>query len=103
MEASRFTVLGFPGSLRRDSFNLRVLRRAAAIAPDGVEFDLYEDLGQLPHFSQDAEGDLTPSPVLAMRRRIETSDALLVATPEYNSSVPGSLKNALDWASRPPG
>lgn len=103
MEGSRFTLLGLPGSLRRDSFNVRVLRRAASIAPAGVDFDLYEDLGQLPHFSQDYEGDLTPSPVLAMRERIEAADAVLVATPEYNSSVPGSLKNALDWASRPPG
>lgn len=103
MEASDRTVLTLAGSLRRGSLNRRVLDRAAALAPEGVRFEAFERLGEIPHFSQDLEGELTPEPVLEMRRRIESADAVLIATPEYNSAMPGVLKNALDWASRPSG
>ena len=103
MEGSSLNVLGIPGSLRRDSFNLSLIERAAALAPEGVDFDIFGQLGAIPHFNQDSEGERTPSAVLDLRRRIDAADAILIATPEYNSSIPGVLKNALDWASRPPG
>ena len=97
------TVLGIPGSLRGDSLNLRLIERAAALAPEDVSFDIYGRLGEIPHFNQDSEGERTPEAVLDLRERISAAGAVLVATPEYNSSIPGVLKNALDWASRPPG
>lgn len=97
------TVLGIAGSFRGGSLNARLLARAAALVPAGARFELFDGLDELPHFSQEREGELTPEPVLAMRRQIAAAAAVLVATPEYNSSMPGALKNALDWASRPPG
>ena len=103
MEGSSFTVIGIAGSLRRDSFNLRLIERAAELAPDGVGFDIFRGLGEIPHFSQDSEAEWTPPTVLDLRARIDAAGAVLVATPEYNSSIPGVLKNALDWASRPAG
>lgn len=103
MEGRPLIVFGLAGSLRRDSLNALLLARAATLAPEGVTFDAFSGLGGIPHFSQDSEGDLTPAPVLAMRERIGAADAVFITTPEYNSSVPGVLKNALDWASRPPG
>lgn len=103
MSNSPFTILGISGSLRASSFNSLVIRRAAALAPDGVEFDLYDDIGAIPHFSQDLEGDATPAIVDEFRNRIAEADAIFVATPEYNGAIPGVLKNALDWASRPAG
>ena len=103
MSDSSFTVLGISGSLRASSFNSLLVRRAAALAPEGVEFDLYEDIGAIPHFSQDLEGDSTPGIVHDFRSRIAEADAVFVATPEYNGAIPGVLKNALDWASRPAG
>lgn len=103
MQTSPFSVFGISGSLRQSSFNSMVLKRAAAIAPEGVEFDLFADIGALPHFSEDCEGELTPAIVHDFRARIADADALFVATPEYNGSMPGVLKNALDWASRPTG
>jgi chromate reductase, NAD(P)H dehydrogenase (quinone) len=103
MEGASLTVLGIPGSLRRESFNLRLIERAAALAPEGVGFDILGELGAIPHFNQDLEGERTPAAVLDLRKRIEAVDAIFVATPEYNGSIPGVLKNALDWASRPPG
>ena len=103
MEGASLTVLGIPGSLRGDSLNLRLIERAAALAPAGVSFEIFGELGAIPHFNQDLEGERTPSAVLDLRGRIEAAGAIFVATPEYNSSIPGVLKNALDWASRPPG
>ncbi|HWH45178.1 MAG TPA: NAD(P)H-dependent oxidoreductase [Thermoleophilaceae bacterium] len=91
------------GSLREGSFNWRLLRRAEEIAPEGIEFDTFTGLADIPFFSQDLEGEATPAAVLDMRARIAAADALLVATPEYNGGMPGVLKNALDWASRPAG
>ncbi len=95
-------LLGISGSLRRDSFNTRLLARAGSHAPDGLRFETFDRLGELPHFSQDLEDD-TPAPVTALRAAIESADAILVASPEYNSGMPGVLKNALDWVSRPAG
>jgi chromate reductase len=103
MTADPFTVLGVAGSLRRSSFNRALLEHAALVAPDGVVVDRFDGLGDIPHFNQDLEGDRTPEEVLRFRDRIGAADALLVVAPEYNSAMPGVLKNALDWASRPPG
>jgi chromate reductase len=94
-------VLAISGSLRRDSFNTALLRAAAELAPAGVEVVLYDGLREIPPYDQDDEATATPAEVLGLRRAIEDADALLFATPEYNGSVPGVLKNAVDWASRP--
>jgi chromate reductase, NAD(P)H dehydrogenase (quinone) len=95
-------VLGIPGSLRRDSHNRRLLRAAAGLLPPGAELLTFEGLKAIPPFDEDDE--TTPGPaVRSWREAIEDADALLFATPEYNSSLPGQLKNAIDWASRPIG
>jgi chromate reductase len=93
-------ILGISGSLRRDSFNTRLLRAAAEELPPGVELELYTGLGTLPAFNEDREGD-PPAAVRELNDLIATADAVLIATPEYNASIPGVLKNAIDWASRP--
>ena len=94
-------VLAISGSLRSDSHNTALLRAAAEEAPAGVELELWDGLKQIPPY--DADDDLVPGPpaVEALRDAVRAADAVLIATPEYNSSVPGALKNALDWASRP--
>ena len=93
-------ILGIAGSLRRGSHNRKLLRAAAELLPPGVELVEWDGLGTLPIFDEDLE--LTPPPpVRAFFDEIEASDAILIATPEYNSSLPGGLKNAIDWASRP--
>ncbi len=102
-DTSPFRILAIPGSLRRASYNRAMLQAAIEHAPEGVEIETYDDLGTLPPFNQDEEGDRTPAAVLAFRRRIGAVDGLLFSTPEYNSSIPGVLKNAVDWASRPSG
>ncbi len=94
-------ILGISGSLRADSHNARLLRAAALELPPGAELDVYEDLGTIAPYSEDVDAGWAPTPVVALRVAIANADALLIATPEYNSSVPGQLKNALDWASRP--
>jgi chromate reductase len=98
-------VLGISGSLRRDSYNHALLRAAAERLPAGVELVELEDLREIPPYDADleAEGLELPAPVAALREAIRGADAVLVATPEYNHSIPGVLKNALDWASRPAG
>ena len=101
--ADPFTILGIAGSLRRDSFNRSLLQHAADCAPDGVVVAIYDGLGTIAHFNEDLEADGGPAEVLDLRDRIDAADALFVVTPEYNSAMPGVLKNALDWASRPPG
>jgi chromate reductase len=93
-------ILAISGSLRRDSHNARLLRAAAELLPPGVELELYDGLKQVPPFDQDDEASPAPE-VHELRDAIESADAVLIATPEYNSSIPGVLKNALDWASRP--
>jgi chromate reductase len=93
-------VLGVAGSLRHDSHNRTLLRAAAARLPPGVQFTEYDRLKLIPPFDEDDE----PAPPLAVvhwREAVHGADAILFATPEYNSSVPGQLKNAIDWASRP--
>ena len=93
-------VLGISGSLRADSHNRRLLRAAAALLPPEAELVEFSGLKAIPAFDEDDE--LAPAPaVLDWRDQIERADALLFATPEYNSSIPGALKNAIDWASRP--
>jgi chromate reductase len=94
------TILGISGSLRSGSHNAQLLDLAAAELPTGVELDVFEGLAEIPAFDQDLE-DLAPDPVDALKAAIAEADALLIATPEYNGSIPGALKNALDWVSRP--
>jgi len=96
------TILAISGGLRRDSHNTALLRAARDLAPAGVVVELYDGLATIPAFSEDLEPD-PPETVVDLRTRIAEADALLVATPEYNGSAPGALKNALDWASRPRG
>jgi len=93
-------VLGISGSLRRDSYNRRLLRAAGGLLPPGAELVVFEGLKAIPPFDEDNES----APGIAVRSwqgAITAADALLFATPEYNSSIPGQLKNAIDWASRP--
>ncbi len=96
-------VLGISGSLRRDSLNSALLRAAAERLPAGVELVEFGGLREIPPYDADAETAATPLPVEALRRAMREADAVLIATPEYNHSIPGVLKNALDWASRPAG
>jgi len=95
------TVLAFAGSLRRASYNRGLIRAAASVAPAGITIQVHDALGALPLYNQDVEDAGEPPAVVAFKRAIEAADALLVATPEYNHGVPGVLKNAIDWASRP--
>lgn len=95
-------VLAISGSLRRHSYNTLLLRAAGELVPAGVEVELYRGLDSIPAFSEDLE-DEPPEPVADLNERIRAADAVLISTPEYNGSVPGALKNALDWASRPHG
>jgi chromate reductase len=96
-------VLGISGSLRRDSYNSALLRAAAERLPAGVELVEYEHLAEIPPYDADLEGAGTPEVVEELRAAIRAADAVLIATPEYNHSIPGQLKNALDWVSRPAG
>jgi chromate reductase, NAD(P)H dehydrogenase (quinone) len=94
-------VLAISGSLRRDSHNTALLRAAAERAPAGVRVELWDGLKAVPPYDEDDDGDPAPAAVTALRSAVAGADALLFATPEYNHSVPGALKNALDWLSRP--
>ncbi len=96
-------VLGISGSLRRDSLNSALLRAAAERLPAGAELVEFERLRSIPPYDEDAELEGTPEAVAELRRAMREADAVLIATPEYNHSIPGVLKNALDWASRPAG
>ena len=96
-----FRILGIAGSLRRGSFNRGLLRAATEVAPDGVELETFE-LGSIPLYNEDVRVAGEPAAVGELKERIRAADGLLIATPEYNYSVPGVLKNAIDWASRPP-
>jgi chromate reductase len=93
-------ILGLSGSLREGSHNTRLLRGAGRLLPDGVELVVYDRLGAIPPFNEDEEAT-PPQAVRELKEAIADADGLLIATPEYNSSIPGVLKNALDWASRP--
>jgi chromate reductase len=94
-------VLAISGSLRRDSHNTALLRAAAEVAPPGVELVFWDGLRDVPPYDQDEDGRPAPPAVARFREAVAAADAVLVATPEYNHSIPGALKNALDWASRP--
>jgi chromate reductase len=93
-------ILGISGSLRRDSHNTRLLRGLANLLPEGIELEVFDQLGAIPPYNEDEEHE-TPPAVAALNAAIAGADAVLVATPEYNASIPGVLKNALDWVSRP--
>ncbi|HEX5874255.1 MAG TPA: NAD(P)H-dependent oxidoreductase [Pyrinomonadaceae bacterium] len=94
-------ILGIAGSLRRESYNRATLRAATQLVPEGATIDIFEIDG-LPGFNEDDEQNPPPK-VVELKRRIREADAILIVTPEYNYSVPGVLKNAIDWASRPYG
>jgi chromate reductase, NAD(P)H dehydrogenase (quinone) len=94
-------VLGISGSLRAGSYNRALLQAARELAPAGMEI-VDVDLRGLPFYDGDVEAAGDPEPVTAFKEAIRSADALLIATPEYNRGVPGVLKNAVDWASRPP-
>ncbi len=96
-------VLGISGSLRSGSLNSALLRAAAERLPAGAELIEYERLGEIPPYDEDVELEGTPAVVEELRQAVRDADALLIATPEYNHSIPGQLKNALDWVSRPAG
>lgn len=96
-------VLMLVGSLRADSWTARLSEVAARLIPGDAEAQVYDDLGGLPHYDQDLDTDQPPASVAAFREAVRRADGLLVATPEYNGSMPGVLKNAIDWASRPRG
>src|SRR5262245_65659814 len=95
------TVLGITGSLRRDSYNRKLLRAAEELLPAGAELGVWDELKAVPPFDEDDELGPEPAAVAALRRAVVEADAILVATPEYNASIPGQLKNAVDWLSRP--
>ncbi len=99
--ASKLSFLGFAGSLRQDSFNRAILRAAQELVPSGAELRIF-DLAGIPPFNQDLENQPIAE-VKEFKAAIRAADALLIATPEYNYSIPGVLKNALDCASRPYG
>jgi chromate reductase len=94
-------ILGLAGSLRAGSHSARLLDAAAAAFPDDVELVTFDGLGDVPPYDADVDAAGVPGGVAALREAIGGADALLVVTPEYNASVPGVLKNAIDWASRP--
>jgi chromate reductase len=95
-------VLGISGSLRRDSHNTKLLRVAGEIfRAHSAEFEIYPDLKLVPPYDEDDDGDRAPAAVAQLRAAVAGADALFFSTPEYNSSVPGQLKNAIDWLSRP--
>jgi chromate reductase len=94
-------ILGVCGSLRQGSYNRRLLRAAAASLPAGIDLEIWERLDAVPPYSEDADRIPGPEPIEELRGAVRQADGVLIATPEYNSSIPGQLKNALDWASRP--
>ncbi len=94
-------VLGISGSLRRDSHNTLLLRTAARELPPDTDFEILEGVRDVPAYDEDLDGDSQPAAVVRLREAVAEADALLFATPEYNHSIPGALKNALDWLSRP--
>lgn len=94
-------ILGIPGSLRRGSYNKMLIRAAAQLLPQGATLDVF-DLNGIPVFSEDEENNPPPK-VVELKTKVRAADAILFATPEYNYSIPGGLKNAIDWASRPYG
>lgn len=96
-------VLVLLGSLRAASVNRQLAELAVEVAPDGVTLTLFDRLGELPFYNEDIDSEDVAEPVTALRRAAAQSEAVLVVTPEYNATIPGVLKNAIDWLSRPYG
>jgi chromate reductase, NAD(P)H dehydrogenase (quinone) len=94
-------VLAISGSLRRDSHNTALLRAAAELVPPPVELEIFDGLKAVEPYDEDDDRGAGPDGARRLREAIDAADAVLIATPEYNSSIPGQLKNAIDWASRP--
>ncbi len=103
MKMSDVKVLVLLGSLRKESVNRQLAELATEVAPEGVTLELFDRLGELPFYNEDEDGDDVAEPVRALRAVAADADATLVVTPEYNGSIPGVLKNAIDWLSRPFG
>ncbi len=96
-------VLGISGSIRAASWNTKALQAAGELAPAGMTIDVFEGLRDIPHYDDDLRtGSGYPAAAERLRQAIKAADAVLIYTPEYNYSIPGVLKNAIDWASRPP-
>jgi chromate reductase len=100
-DGGNLRVLGFAGSLRKASYNRAALRAATELAPPGMTIETF-DLAPIPMYNDDVRLQGYPPPVEQFRGRLTAADAVLIVTPEYNHSIPGVLKNAIDWASRPP-
>jgi NAD(P)H-dependent FMN reductase len=100
---SDINVLVLLGSLRAASVNRQLAELAVESAPDGVRLQVFDRLGELPFYNEDIDNDAVAEPVAALRAAAAEADATLVVTPEYNGSIPGVLKNAIDWLSRPYG
>src|ERR1700690_3641602 len=95
-------VLGISGSLRRDSYNTALLRHAGTLfEAEGAEFEIYQGLRDIPAYDEDYDTQDVPGAVAQIRKAVRDAHAVFFVTPEYNSSIPGALKNALDWVSRP--
>jgi chromate reductase len=101
MSDSSIHVLGISGSLRRGSYNSAALRTARELAPADMRIEI-GDISQIPLYNEDVKQQGFPPPVEELRRKVREADGLLIVTPEYNYSIPGVLKNAIDWVSRPP-
>ena len=95
----KINIIGFTGSLRRNSYNRAALNAAKELLPEGVSLEI-EDLSHIPFFNEDLEAEGIPQVVVDLKKKIAMADAILISTPEYNYSIPPVLKNALDWASR---
>jgi NAD(P)H-dependent FMN reductase len=102
-ESTTVNVLVLVGSLRAESVNRQLAEVAIANAPAGVQLNLFDRLGELPFYNEDIDVDPVPEPVRAFRDAAAAADATLIITPEYNGTIPGVLKNAIDWVSRPYG
>ena len=100
-DSATVRILGIAGSLRRGSFNAATLRAAQDLVPSGMTIEAF-DIAPIPAYNEDVRQQGFPAPVEELRTRIKAADGLLIVTPEYNYSIPGVLKNAVDWASRPP-
>ncbi len=101
-DKSSISVLAFSGSLRAGSFNRALLKTAQSLAPSELSFRTFERIGEFPPYNEDVRARGFPPAVEELRQQIKAAEALLIVTPEYNYSIPGVLKNAIDWASRPP-
>lgn len=98
-----YNILGICGSLRAESWNRKLLHAAIDLQPEGIAITEYQGLAKIPPYNQDEDGSASPETVLNLREAIANADAILYVSPEYNYGIPGVLKNAIDWASRPAG